>query len=275
LFSFRYCTNNGEIQCNDGGGLFGAYSFYVRPNSTNTITNCINTGNIIDGYGLFGVNAFYGSAAIINIMNCANTGIISVQNRNGANAIIGSGILQNCNISNCYTLSGVFSNTPYFFNTVITNIYEPSTNWSTNTAISILVNPYPGIWAYYKDPNTGITIKNIPFVLSSLNPTNEVVTTITALTSDIPLFNEGTKILCYLNENEEYIFVEDLGNLINNQNRIVLIGFNGIVNSIIYNYELMDQLYRCSEANYPQTFENLIRTGFDNIQINIAYYTFF
>jgi hypothetical protein len=271
----RYCINTGQVNCLSGGGISGsdlfARSLTTTFNINNIFTDCINTGNIISGHGMVGINSFSNSPTLVNIRNCVNTGTI-----NNINQSFGIGkLLSNCIITNCYTLYGILTNSTD--NVTITNCYQPSGNWSTNTARNILVNNYPGIWSYYKDPNTGITNKNVPFVLSSLNPTNYVVPTITAFTSNIPLFKEGTKILCYLNTNNEYIFVEDLRNSINNGNsdRIALIGKIGIVNSMTYNYDLEDQLIRCSQINYPITFENLTMTGFDNIQINIAYYMFF
>jgi len=275
----RYCTNNGDIDCNDGGGLCGSDSFWVGPDSINTITDCINTGNIIRGHGLFAWNSFHNAATPINVINCANTGIISQQNNNGNNAISGGPSLESCNISNCYTLYGIIANSTQYNSATITNCYEANGNWLTTNAINILVVNYPGIWAYYKDPNTGITNEDVPFVLSSLNPTNTVVTTTngptgtTGPTGNVPCFKKGTKILCCRDNKEEYLLVEDLRNgyLVKTKYHgykpIILIGYHEIIHTSINNHDLKDQLYRCSKENYPEIFEDLIITGCHSILV--------
>jgi len=87
-----------------------------------------------------------------------------------------------------------------------------------------------------------------------------------------PCFNEGSRILCYKDNNEVYRNIEDLrkGDLVktlrNGYVPIEMIGTTKLHNSNTSNDE--HRLYRCSKINYPELTEDLIITGHHSILVS-------
>ncbi len=86
-------------------------------------------------------------------------------------------------------------------------------------------------------------------------------------------FLEGPKILSLVDGEEKYIPIEQLrkGNLIktslNGYTPIDMIGFSKMKHSIETN-RIKDQLYKCSQNEYPELFEDLIITGCHSILVD-------
>jgi hypothetical protein len=87
-----------------------------------------------------------------------------------------------------------------------------------------------------------------------------------------PCFLEGTKILCFKNNEEVYLPIESLQN-----GDLVKTIYNGYLpicmmgTSSIYNpgndYRVVNRLYKCPKENYPYLFEDLYITGCHSILV--------
>lgn len=196
------CTNNGNISGSNSGGIGGDW-FGDKSSGTNTITNCANTGNISGSYsgGMTGTNIAYTDDPTKNpsvtISNCYSVGTISTTSVNSGGICAGYdttdifslyATISSVTISNCYTLYGLIKGSvqsdKVTFN--ISNIYEANGKWSTLTAITAIINGnlvYKKnnlyVWAYSKSVSN-IDQLNSPFILYSINPSNNPVTNFTA-----------------------------------------------------------------------------------------------
>ncbi len=85
-----------------------------------------------------------------------------------------------------------------------------------------------------------------------------------------PCFLEGTKVLCFVDEKEEYVAVEELkkGTLVktslNGYKPVVLIG-KGTIKNPGTDERIEDRLYKCSPSAYPELTEDLYITGCHSI----------
>jgi len=88
-----------------------------------------------------------------------------------------------------------------------------------------------------------------------------------------PCFLEGTKILCYINNDDSYIPIENIksGTLVKtNQHgyqKVKLIGKSTIQNPG-NDDRIEDRLYKCSVTNYPELNEDLFITGYHSILVD-------
>jgi hypothetical protein len=194
------CANNGNISGPDSGGITGDW-FGYNSSGTNTITNCANNGNISGSYsgGITGANIAYTDNSTKNpsvtISNCYSVGTISTTSVNSGGICAGYdttdgtyATISSVTISNCYTLYGLIKapvqSDKVTFN--ISNIYEANGEWSTIKAITAITNNnllYKRnnlyVWAYSKGVSN-IDQLNSPFILYSINPSNNPVTNFTA-----------------------------------------------------------------------------------------------
>ena len=93
--------------------------------------------------------------------------------------------------------------------------------------------------------------------------------------SRFPCFKEGSKILCYdsAQEKEVYLPVENLrqGDLVKTLKhgylKVELIGKTQIYNSGDQE-RIKERLYRCSQDQYPELFEDLIITGCHSLLVD-------
>jgi uncharacterized delta-60 repeat protein len=90
---------------------------------------------------------------------------------------------------------------------------------------------------------------------------------------NIPCFKEESNILCFKNNQEQYIPIQNLrkGDLVktrlNGYVPINMIGKREIYN-ISSRERIKDQLYKCSQDQYPEIFEPLIITGCHSILVD-------
>ena len=111
--------------------------------------------------------------------------------------------------------------------------------------------------------------------------TNEIGSTASSTTSNFTgslytagaiCFKEDTKILCKINNIEQYIPIQALRNgdlvktSLNGFKSIYMIGWKEI-NHIISEKRTPNQLYVCSKANFPEATEDLIVTGAHSILV--------
>lgn len=88
---------------------------------------------------------------------------------------------------------------------------------------------------------------------------------------NVPCFLEGTKLLCLIDNKEQYVPIETIhpGTLVKTlKNGLVpvnMIGHRTIVNSI---NDIENRLYKCTKDNYPEIIEDLFITGYHSILVD-------
>ena len=89
---------------------------------------------------------------------------------------------------------------------------------------------------------------------------------------EIPCFNEGSKILCFKDNEEEYIPIQNIkkGDLVKTYKhgfqRVEIIGKKKMCN--LSSIKKEDRMYRLSKDNYPELIEDLYLTGYHSILVN-------
>jgi hypothetical protein len=87
-----------------------------------------------------------------------------------------------------------------------------------------------------------------------------------------PCFLEGSQILCYIEDKETYLPIEQMKpgtlvkTLLNGYKKVVLIG-KGVIQNPATNERLKNRLYTCSTANYPELTNDLVLTGCHSILV--------
>jgi hypothetical protein len=138
-------------------------------------------------------------------------------------------------------------------------------------------------------PESGVTLEQAFLFTATdgyyygaiVTATNEIGSTASSTTSnftgslytaDVICFKEDTKILCKINNTEQYIPIQALRNgdlvktSLNGFKSIYMIGWKEI-NHIISEKRTPNQLYVCSKANFPEATEDLIVTGAHSILV--------
>jgi hypothetical protein len=176
----------------------------------------------------------------------------------------------------------VVVNTPYVFlvNAVLTGSLSigategSATSWNASTNNTIA----SGTNAYWTPAGTGlvnafsVVVQDSFGVVSSPNVNVQVNLSSPAPPTEYPCFLEGTKILCFENNQEVYRPVESLrkGDLVktiyNGYMPIHMIGTTSIYNPG-NDYRVTNRLYKCSREKYPTLFEDLYITGCHSILV--------
>jgi hypothetical protein len=138
-------------------------------------------------------------------------------------------------------------------------------------------------------PESGVTLEQAFLFTATdgyyygaiVTATNEIGSTASSTTSNFTgslytagalCFKEDTKILCKINNTEQYIPIQALRNgdlvktSLNGFKSIYMIGWKEI-NHIISEKRTPNQLYLCSKANFPEATEDLIVTGAHSILV--------
>jgi hypothetical protein len=170
------------------------------------------------------------------------------------------------------------SNTPYVFlvNSVSTGTLsigatqETATPWnaSTNKTISAGTN------AYWTPPLSVMNALLTAFSVVIQDQGGQVSSPNVNVNVNVryPCFLEGTKILCFENNNEVYRPIERLqkGDLVktiyNGYIPICMIGTTSIYNPG-NDYRVANRIYKCSREKYPALFEDLYITGCHSILV--------
>lgn len=160
---------------------------------------------------------------------------------------------------------GVDSNTGFFF----TN--HPETNPITNV---IQIGWYAQGEGVFNGKVTAININNEKVTIENqmFKPGRSYYFTSYRL-SDPPCFREGTQILCFKNNQEIYIPIENIrkNDLIKTLNngylRVNFIGKSFIDNSD-NDDRILQRLYKCSKTNYNDLTQDLFLTGGHSILVD-------
>ena len=87
-----------------------------------------------------------------------------------------------------------------------------------------------------------------------------------------PCFLEGSQILCFIDDKETYLPIEQMKpgtlvkTLLNGYKKVVLIG-KGTIENPASNERLKNRLYTCPTANYPELTNDLVLTGCHSILV--------
>ena len=120
-------------------------------------------------------------------------------------------------------------------------------------------------------PNGTFTVYNK--TLRFLTAGSSGVTVVTATASNPPCFLEGTKILCLVDEKEQYITIESLTKgtlvktLLEGYKPVTHLGYSKMTNSGLATRE-RNQMYVCTPEKYPTLTEPLYITGCHSILVH-------
>jgi hypothetical protein len=136
--------------------------------------------------------------------------------------------------------------------------------------VAAVAGTSPIYYGYYNNIFTWTSSTDSGLIAASTNPSSGVLAF--NLTISEVCFLEGTKILCFENEQEVYRPIESLrkGDLVktiyNGYMPICMIG-----TTLLYNpgndYRIANRLYKCSKEKYPTLFEDLYITGCHSILV--------
>jgi hypothetical protein len=283
------------------GGTDGT-TYSVNPNIT--ITNCYSYGTIVD--------ANSGIVAIGLLIPITKTNTYVANNNwsdASANALIAlTGTPTNINTNNPGTTwTMITAGTPYVLSAYNAALYSPSSASATNTYTSAQGLFQPGytyrllytsqtgnvatarVFAskgtapYYNSYNSNT------FIITNASGSFDLITSLITSSTGVlnftlpdtppppppeeyPCFLEGTKILCFENNQPVYRSVETLrkGDLVktiyNGYMPVYMMGTTSIYNPG-NDYRVTNRLYKCPKEKYPTLFEDLYITGCHSILV--------
>jgi hypothetical protein len=291
------CYSVGQIRTTTGGicGGFSGGNYTTTANIR--ITNSYSSGQLFGtGAGLVAVSLT--STSNITLTPSATYIAAGAWSDASANASL-TGDPTNINTNNPgSTWTMITAGTPYVLSTYNDAVYSPSSTSSFTNYRSV-----PGLFQsgytyklLYTSQVSNVATARVfaskgtaplynfynvnTFTLTNLNGGSgrQISATINATTGEIdfilpyPCFLEGTKILCFENNQEAYRPIENLrkGDLVktiyNGYMPIHMIGTTSIYNPG-NNYRITNRLYKCSREKYPTLFEDLYITGCHSILV--------
>lgn len=240
----------------------------------NVLGSLANAGSIISGTPFRNVGQIYTSASSASRTNLMGGGprywvvggdlllssVPVVQNASftltmsGATTLLsGGGILPSI-IHNFAVYEGLSSRS---------NMVQYTTNGSTDTlTLTNIVIPTAGTGIYniVDTSNGNAIIARFGLQVQA------------AAAARTPCFLEGSQILCYIDDKETYLPIEQMKpgtlvkTLLNGYKKVVLIG-KGTIENPATNERLKNRLYTCSTANYPELTNDLVLTGCHSILV--------
>ena len=283
------------------GGICGGSEGDVYAAIPNiTITNCYSSGTIVDANsGLVAVSLTSPTSQInLTTTNTYVAGGIGSWSDATANTSL-TGTPTNINTNNPgATWTTLGSNTPYVLSAYNAALYSPNSASSFNnytSAQGLFQSGYTYQLVYTSQAGNQATARVFAakgtapyyysynfntFALTNLNggsgsPISATINASNGVLDFIlpyPCFLEGTKILCFENNQEVYLPIESLrkGDLVktiyNGYMPINIIGTTSIYNPG-NDYRVVNRLYKCSREKYPALFEDLYITGCHSILV--------
>jgi hypothetical protein len=277
------------------GGICGGTSGAPYDNNPNvTITNCYSSGTIVDA------NSGIVAVALGLVITITQTNVYVAAGSwtdaaaNASTALTGTPTSVNVNNPGS-TWTTLATNTPYILSAYNAAVYSPSsanTSSSTYTSTAGLFSPgYTYRLLYTSQANNVITAQvfaskgTTPYYNSynsntfTLSGSSGLITTfinsstgVLNFTLQYPCFLEGTKILCFKNNEEVYRPVESIqkGDLVktiyNGYMPVCMMGTTSLYNPG-NDYRVANRLYKCPKENYPSLFEDLYITGCHSILV--------
>ena len=292
------CYSLGAIATTCGGIVGGTDGTAYTNSPTITITNCYSSGTIVDANSGI-VSVLYPIPTTkTNIYVAGGIGSWSDASANAPLALTGTPTnISTNNPGSTWTM--ITAGTPYVLSSYNAVLYSPSsassfTNYTSSPGLfqgggynynlvytsqvgnvaTAKVFVSKGVVPYYSSYNfntfqlTNINGGSGRLISATIDTTSGVLTFILPY----PCFLEGTKILCFENNQEVYRPVESLrkGNLV----KTIYNGYMPVCiagTSRIYNpgndYRVANRLYKCSREKYPELFEDLYITGCHSILV--------
>jgi len=288
------CYSLGTISASCGGICGGT----LPPTPVSTTTPTIRISNCYSFTPTLSIDYPYTSQTTqTNVYAIAGTWSDATANTNLIGDPSGVGISNKGTIWTSISANIPYLLSSYFSITNPTQIYTPN-NVSTFTNYTSSAGLYsPGIYSIQSSSQSGATITinvaaiagtspkyygyyNNIYTLTNLNggtgtPISATINASNGVLNIIlpyPCFLEGTKILCFENNEEVYRPVENL-----QKGDLVKTIYNGYMpvcmmgTSRIYNpgndYRIVNRLYKCPKEKYPTLFEDLYITGCHSILV--------
>ncbi len=296
------CYSLGNVSTT-AGGICGGWEGSVYTNKpTITITNCYSYGTLTGtatGLVAAALTSTYINLSTTNTYVAAGSWTDASANANLTGTPSSIGI----------TWTSIFANIPYLLSSYFsitnpTQIYTPNSASSSNNYTSSAGAYSPGIYSiqsssqvgstlttnvaaiagtspiYYGYYNNVYTFTNTGANPGSITPSINTSTGVLSFTlpagpappTEYPCFLEGTKILCFENNEEVYRPVESLrkGDLVktiyNGYMPVCMMGTTSIYNPG-NDYRVANRLYKCPREKYPTLFEDLYITGCHSILV--------
>jgi hypothetical protein len=302
------CYSLGNITdiVSSGGGICGGAAGTYTRRPTIRVRNCYSFGVINGNAGI--VSASLAAVANVTTSNTyAANGSWSdtTANANLTSFPTGTGIVN----GQSTTWTRITAGIPYllstFFsladNTIPQKIYTPNSVSASTTYSSVPAYYQPGIYSIASTSMASSTLTTNVYAIGGTTPkysgygytrytitntsgsTNSITATINASTGVLgftlpaadppyPCFLEGTKILCFENNEEVYRPVESLrkGDLVktiyNVYMPICMMGTTALYNPG-NDYRVANRIYKCPKEKYPTLFEDLYITGCHSILV--------
>ena len=298
LVDISNCYSLGTIATTTGGICGGLSGVTYSTSATIRITNSYSSGALSGtGAGLVAV-----SLTTPNItLTTPNTFVAGGSWTDASASTSLAGTPTNLTTSNPgSTWTTIVSNTPYVLSAYNAALYSPSSASSSNnytSAPGLFQSDYTYQIVYstqasnvltarvFASKGTAPSYNSYNFnTFTFTNPNGVVGSQISATINasngvldfilPYPCFLEGTKILCFENNEEVYRPVESLqkGDLVKTIcHGYMPINMMGITN--LYNpgndYRIVNRLYKCPKENYPTLFEDLYITGCHSILVSV------
>jgi hypothetical protein len=282
------------------GGICGGTDGIVYPNTPSiTITNCYSYGTIVDASS--GIVSVLYPKPTTQINTYVAAGTWSDASANAPLALTGTPTNINTNNPGS-TWTTIASGTPYVLSAYNAALYSPNSASSFNnytSAAGLFQSGYTyqlvytsqsgntftahvfaakGIAPYYDSYNfntfalTNLNGGSGSPISATINASSGVLDIILPSLSPYPCFLEGTKILCFENNEEVYRPVESLrkGDLVktiyNGYMPVCMMGTTSLYNPG-NDYRVANRLYKCPREKYQTLFEDLYITGCHSILV--------
>ena len=175
-----------------------------------------------------------------------------------------------------------------YFNSIVTNdsgdcvfvnqnvslhIFYPD-NSSQNTVLNLSGLNSLGAMSVYNNNNLGLVVAQNSSDMTTVSGTSYGPGVISIYSFGFPCFKEDSKILCLKEDKEVYVKIQDIrkGDLVKTLKKgyvsVNMIGTTNIYHPAICFSRNKDQLYRCSQKEYPELFEDLVITGSHSILVD-------
>ena len=281
------------------GGSEGTSAYAVEP--TITITNCYSSGTIVDANsGLVAVSLTSPTSQInLTTPNTYVAGGIGSWSDANAKANL-TGTPTSITINNPgSTWTTLGSNTPYILSAYNATLYSPSSaassyNYTSDASVFGSTSGYTYTLVYTSQvgnvatAHVAVSKGTAPyyysynvntFTLTNNNVSDDLITSLIIssngvlyFTLPVACFLEGTKILCFENNEEVYRPIESIqkGDLVktiyNGYMPVCMMGASRIYNPG-NDYRVANRLYKCPKEKYPTLFEDLYITGCHSILV--------
>jgi hypothetical protein len=280
------------------GGICGGWNIVPYNNKpTIQITNSYSYGTLVDANsGLVAVSLTSTQINLTTLNTYVAAGTWSDATANASGALLGYPTDVNTNNPGS-TWASISPDTPYVLSSYNAVIYNPGGassryNYTSNPGLFQPDYNYTLVYTsqYYEEATAHVFVSKGTYpkyysynfnrfnIVNETGSENPIIISINSSNGELnfimpfPCFLEGTKILCFENNQEVYRPIESLrkGDLVktiyNGYMPIYLIGTSPIYNPG-NDYRITNRLYKCPKEKYPGLIEDLYITGCHSILV--------